>query len=176
MLRASSLVVSFVLLGALFQQKSCDKQPATSGTAGSGSGSSAPRAGETDTNAAEREIRRKIDDLRNALESKMARSVIREMDPVETSNYAGFEEQIQALMDSTSELRLFLRPAGIQVKPAEAGRPARAQAQVDAEMRYALKSNPSQQKEKRQQLLMDFVQGELGWRIAKIEPRSFFTP
>ncbi len=179
---AGSLFLSLLLMTLALQQKSCDKKPATAGGGSTGSapsasvGTASVSGADIDVNAAEREIRRKIEDLRGAFESKMARSVTREMDPNETSAYAGFEEQIQSLMDNTTDLQLFLRPANIQVRPAEQGRPPRAQAQVDAEMRYSLKSSSAQQKQKRQQLLMDFVKSPQGWRIARIEPRSFFTP
>jgi hypothetical protein len=172
-IRFDSLLLSAALALTVIQQKGCEKKP----SAGGGTGSAAPSAAsETDASAAERDVRRKIEELRGALESRMARSVMREIDPTELSAYAGFEDQVTALMDSTSDLRVFFRPGNVQVRPGSGTTPARAQAQVDAEMRYTLKSAPGQEKQKRQQLLMDFVKSESGWRIAKIEPRSFFTP
>jgi hypothetical protein len=168
---SSSLLLCAVLLISAAQQKGCQQGagPSSAGTTG--------RSTEFDATAAEREVRRKLEDFRVALESKQSRGVMREVDPTGLDAYAAFEDQITALMDATSELRIFFRPATVQVRPPEApDKPARAQTQVDAEMVYALKSTPTQQKRKAGQLMLDFVQGDVGWRITKIEPRSFFTP
>jgi hypothetical protein len=152
------------------QQKGCDQKSAAGKPA-------AQPAGEWDAAAAERTVRRQVEDLRLAFESKQTSGVMRAVDPNGLSAYAGFEDQITSLMDSTSELRLFFRAANVQVRgPAGPDKPATAQALVDAEMVYSLKAAPAQQKRKTGQLQMDLVQGDAGWRFVKIEPRSFFMP
>lgn len=165
----TSLLLGALLLVPTMQQKGCDQK-----------GDAKPAAtptGEFDAAAAERAVRRQVEDLRLALESKQTSGVIRTMDPNGLSAYAGFEEQITNLMDSTAELRVFFRSANVQVRPpAGADKPAMAQALVDAEMVYSLKANPTQQKRKTGQLQLDLSQGDAGWRFVKIEPRSFFTP
>ncbi len=165
----SSLLLGTLLLLPMAQEKGCGK------------GSTTPKApaqtGEFDAAVAERTVRRQIDDLRLALESKQVTGVMRTIDPNGISGYAGFEDQISSLMESTTELRVFFRSANLQVKPPEGpNKPAHAQAMVDAEMVYSLKASPTQQKRKTGQLQMDLVQSEAGWRFVKIEPRSFFTP
>jgi hypothetical protein len=166
-----SLVLGAVLLLPATQQKSCNQSGGPAGSGASG------RSTEFDSSAAERDVRRKLEDFRLALESKQSRGVMREIDPTGLDAYATFEDQITTLMDTTSELRVFFRPATLQIRPPDApDKPARAQAQVDAEMVYALKSAPTQQKRKAGQLMLDFVQGDVGWRIVRIEPRSFFAP
>lgn len=165
---ATSLLLGALLLTPAIQQKGCDqnapKPPATP-------------AGEFDATAAERDVRRQVEDLRLAFESKQTRGVMRAVDPTGLSAYSAFEDQITNLMDSTSELRLFFRSANVQVRPpAGSDKPATAQALVDAEMVYALKASPTQQKRKTSQLQMDLVLSDLGWRIVKLEPRSFFAP
>ncbi|MBI1750949.1 MAG: hypothetical protein HY234_04515 [Acidobacteria bacterium] len=165
----TSLLLGALLLVPTMQQKGCDK--------GATGKPSATPAGEFDASAAERTVRRQVEDLRLAFESKQTRGVMRAVDPTGLSAYAGFEDQISNLMDSTSELRLFFRAANVQVRAAQGpDKPAMAQAFVDAEMVYALKSSPTQQKRKTGQLQLELVQGEMGWRFVKIEPRSFFTP
>ncbi len=167
----ASLLLGALLLVPTTQQKGCDK-----GSAGSKPASATP-AGEWDAAAAERTVRRQVEDLRLAFESKQTSGVMRAVDPNGLSAYAGFEDQISNLMDSTSELRLFFRSANVQVHAAAGkDKPATAQALVDAEMVYSLKSAPTQQKRKTGQLQMDLAQGDAGWRFVKIEPRSFFTP
>jgi hypothetical protein len=154
------------------QQKGCSQ-----GGSSSGSGQTTATGSEFDATAAEREVRRKLDDFRAALESKQARSALREIDPTGLDAYAGFEDQLTSLMDATSELRIFFRPSTVQARPGTSTDPApRAQAQVDAEMVYTLKSAPTQEKRKSSRLQFDFSKGDAGWRITKIEPRSFFTP
>jgi hypothetical protein len=102
---------------------------------------------------------------------------MRAVDPTGLSAYSAFEDQISSRMDSTSELRLFFRSANVQVHAgSSADKPATAQALVDTEMVYALKTSSTQQKRKTGQLQMDLVQSDAGWRFVKIEPRSFFTP
>ena len=165
---AASLLMGALLLFPTMQQKGCDqnapKPPATP-------------AGEFDSATAERDVRRQVDDLRLAFESKQTRGVMRAVDPTGLSAYPAFEDQISNLLDSTSELRLFFRSANVQVRAGSgADKPATAQALVDAEMVYALKTSPTQQKRKTGQLQMDLVQSDVGWRFIKIEPRSFFTP
>ena len=165
---ATSLLLGALLLFPTMQQKGCDqsapKPPATP-------------AGEFDAAAAERDVRRQVDDLRLGLDSKQLRGVVRAVDPTGLSAYPSFEDQISNLLDSTSELRLFFRSANVQVRAGSgADKPATAQALVDAEMVYALKTSPAQQKRKTGQLQMDLVQSDAGWRFVKIEPRSFFTP
>lgn len=165
----ASLLLGALLLMPMMQQKGCDQKGAA--TPG------ATPTGEFDATAAERAVRRQVEDLRLALESKQTSGVMRAVDPNGLSAYAGFEDQITNLMDSTSELRVFFRSANVQVRaPAGPDKPAMAQALVDAEMVYSLKSAPTQQKRKTGQLQMDLTQGEAGWRFVKIEPRSFFTP
>jgi hypothetical protein len=101
---------------------------------------------------------------------------MRAVDPTGLRVYPAFEGQISSRMDSTSELRLFFRSANVQVHAGSgADKPATAQALVDAEMVYALKTSPTQQKHKTGQLQMDLVQSDAGWRFVKIEPHSFFT-
>lgn len=166
---ATSLLLGALLLTPAMQQKGCDQKSAAK--------PSATPAGEFDAAAAERDVRRQVEDLRLAFESKQTRGVMRAVDPTGLSAYAGFEDQITNLMDSTAELRLFFRSANVQVRPGNGvNKPAMAQALVDAEMVYALKSSPTQQKRKTGQLQMDLAQGAAGWRFVKIEPRSFFTP
>lgn len=166
---ATSLLLGALLLAPTMQQKGCDQKSAAK--------PSATPAGEFDAAAAERDVRRQVEDLRLAFESKQTRGVMRAVDPTGLSAYSAFEDQISNLMDSTSELRLFFRSANVQVRAGSgADKPATAQALVDAEMVYALKTSPTQQKRKTGQLQMDLVQGEAGWRFVKIEPRSFFTP
>ena len=165
---AASLLLGALLLTPAIQQKGCDqsapKPPATP-------------AGEFDAATAERDVRRQVDDLRLAFESKQVRGVMRAIDPTGLSAYPAFEDQISNLLDSTSDLRLFFRSANVQVRAGSgADKPATAQALVDAEMVYALKTSPTQQKRKTGQLQMDLVQSDVGWRFVKIEPRSFFTP
>jgi hypothetical protein len=169
-IRFASVLLSAVLMLSAIQQKGCEKRDVQGGQATAGG------TAETTPAAAEREVRAQMEQLRVAFESKQLNAVMRAIDPVGLDAYAGFEDQISTLLEATAELRLFFRPASVQVRPATANQPARAQALVDAEMVYSLKSNPSQQKRKTGQLQMDFVQGELGWRIVRIEPRSFFTP
>jgi hypothetical protein len=165
----ASLLLGALLLVPMTQQKGCDK--------GAPAKSTAPPTGEFDAAAAERTVRRQVEDLRVALESKQVTGVMRTIDTAGISGYTAFEDQISSLLDSTTELGLFFRSANVQVKPAEGpDKPARAQAIVDAEMVYSLKAGPTQQKRKTGQLQMDLVQGEMGWRFVKIEPRSFFTP
>ena len=167
----ASLLLGALLLVPTMQQKGCDKGAA------SGKPASATPAGEFDSAAAERTVRRQVEDLRLAFESKQTSGVMRAVDPNGLSAYSSFEDQISNLMDSTAELRLFFRSANVQVRPPQgAGKPAMAQALVDAEMVYSLKASPTQQKRKSGQLQLDLVQGEAGWRFVKIEPRSFFTP
>ncbi len=165
---ATSLLLGALLFMPAIQQKGCDQSaPKTPATP----------AGEFDSAAAERDVRRQVEDLRLAFESKQTRGVMRAVDPTGLSAYSAFEDQITNLMDATSELRLFFRLANVQVRPpAGPDKPATAQALVDAEMVYALKASPTQQKRKTGQLQMDLEQGEVGWRIVKLEPRSFFTP
>ncbi len=168
---ATSLLLGALLLAPTMQQKGCDKGATTAKPP------SATPAGEFDAAAAERAVRRQVEDLRSAFESKQTSGVMRAVDPNGLSAYSGFEDQISNLMDSTSELRLFFRSANVQVRaPAGAGKPATAQAMVDAEMVYSLKASPTQQKRKTGQLQMDLVQSDAGWRFVKIEPRSFLTP
>jgi hypothetical protein len=166
---ATSLLLGALLLAPTMQQKGCDqKSAATPG---------ATPAAEFDASAAEREVRRQVEDLRLAFESKQTRGVMRAVDPTGLSAYPAFEDQITNLMDSTSELRVFFRSANVQVRPGSGtNKPAMAQALVDAEMVYALKASPTQQRRKTGQLQMDLVLGEAGWRFVKIEPRSFFAP
>jgi len=163
----ASLLLGALLLVPTLQQKGCDqnapKAPPTP-------------AGEFDASKAERDVRRQVEDLRLAFESKQTNGVMRALDPTSLSAYSAFEDQITNLMDSTSELRLFFRSANVQVRAATAGKPAMAQAMVDAEMVYSLKSSPTQQKRKTDRLQMDLVLSESGWRFTKLEPRSFFTP
>ena len=168
---STSLFLGLLLLLPATQQKGCDKT-------GKGTTQPTPAAtSESDPRVAERTVRSQIENLRLAFESKMARGVMREIDPAGLSAYGAFEDQISNLMDATTELRVFFRSANVQVRRAEGpDKPARAQAVVDAEMVYSLKANPTQQKRKTGQLQMDLVMGELGWRFVKIEPRSFFTP
>lgn len=172
MLRATSLLLSFLLISFATQQKGCDK---------SGGATSQPAAtaasGETDPAALDRLVRQRVEDLRVSFESRMVRGVMREIDPVDFNAYTGFEDQMSALFDATAELRLFFRPASVQTKAAEGmNKPARAIVNVDAEMAYALKSNPTNQLRKRASLQMELVKSEAGWRFVRIEPRSFFTP
>ena len=165
----ASLFLGALLLMPTMQQKGCDQKSAAK--------PSATPAGEFDAAAAERAVRRQVEDLRQAFESKQTTGVMRAVDPNGLSAYAGFEDQVTNLMDSTSELRIFFRSANVQVHaPAGPDKPATAQASVDAEMVYSLKSAPTQQKRKTGQLQMDLAQGDAGWRFVKIEPRSFFTP
>jgi hypothetical protein len=165
----ASLLLGALLLFPTMQQKGCDQKDAAKPPA--------TPAGEFDAAAAERDVRRQVDDLRLAFESKQSRGVMRAVDPTGLSAYSAFEDQITNLMDSTSELRLFFRSANVQVRAGSgADKPATAQALVDAEMVYALKLSPTQQKRKTGQLQMDLVQSDAGWRFVKIEPRSFFTP
>jgi hypothetical protein len=165
----ASLLLGALLLFPTMQQKGCDQKGAARPPA--------TPAGEFDAAAAERDVRRQVDDLRLAFESKQSRGVMRAVDPTGLSAYPAFEDQITNLMDSTSELRLFFRSANVQVRAGSgADKPATAQALVDAEMVYALKTSPTQQKRKTGQLQMDLVQSDAGWRFVKIEPRSFFTP
>ena len=166
---ATSLLLGALLLAPTMQQKGCDQKGAAP--------PSATPAGEFNAAAAERDVRRQVDDLRLAFESKQTRGVMRAVDPTGLSAYSAFEDQITNLMDATSELRLFFRSANVQVRAGSgADKPAAAQALVDAEMLYAMKASPTQQKRKTGQLQMDLVQSEAGWRFVKIEPRSFFTP
>lgn len=166
---ATSLLLGALLLAPAMQQKGCDQKGATKPPA--------TPAGEFDAAAAERDVRRQVDDLRLAFESKQSRGVMRAVDPTGLSAYPAFEDQITNLMDSTSELRLFFRSANVQVRAGSgADKSATAQALVDAEMVYALKTSPTEQKRKTGQLQMDLTQSDAGWRFVKIEPRSFFTP
>jgi len=166
---STSLLLGALLLVPTMQQKGCDQK--------GGAAPSATPAGEFNAAAAERDVRRQVEDLRQAFESKQTRGVMRAVDPTGLSAYSGFEDQITSLMDSTSELRLFFRSANVQVRPGNGkDKPAMAQAVVDAEMVYSLKSSPSQQKRKTGQLQLDLEQSDAGWRFVKIEPRSFFTP
>lgn len=165
----ASLLLGALLLVPTMQQKGCDQK----GTAAP----SATPAGEFDASKAERDVRRQVEDLRLAFESKQTQGVMRALDPTGLSAYSAFEDQISNLMDSTSELRLFFRSANVQVHAGSgAVKPAMAQALVDAEMVYSLKASPTQQKRKNGRLQMDLVLGESGWRFTKLEPRSFFTP
>ena len=167
---AASLLLGALLLTPAMPQKGCHQYKEAAKP-------SATPAGEFDAVAAEREVRRQVDGLRLAFESKQTRGVMRAVDPTGLSAYAGFEDQITDLMDSTAELRLFFRSANVQVRPGDGvNKPAMAQALVDAEMVYALKTSPTQQKRKSGQLQMDLAHGAAGWRFVKIEPRSFFTP
>jgi hypothetical protein len=164
---SASLLLGALLLLPTMQQKSCDqnapKAPPTP-------------AGEFDAAKAERDVRRQVDELRLAFESKQTTGVMRALDPTGLSAYSSFEDQVTNLMDSTTDLRLFFRSASVQVHAATTGKPAMAQAMVDAEMVYSLKSSPAQQKRKTDRLQMDLVLSESGWRVTKLEPRSFFTP
>ena len=165
----ASLLLGALLLLPAMQQKGCDQKGAAA--------PSATPAGEFDSAAAERDVRRQIEDLRQAFESKQTRGVMRAIDPTGLSAYSSFEDQISNLMDSTTELRLFFRSANLQVHAGSGvNKPPMAQVVVDAELVYSLKSSPSQQKRKTGQLQMDLVQSDAGWRFSKIEPRSFFTP
>jgi hypothetical protein len=165
----ASLLLGALLLAPAMQQKGCDQKGAAT--------PSATPAGEFNSAAAERDVRRQIEDLRVAFESKQTRGVMRAIDPTGISAYSSFEDQISSLMDSTSELRLSFRSANLQVRAGSGtDKPATAQAAVDAEMVYSLKSSPAQQKRKTGKLQMDLVLGEAGWRFTKLEPRSFFTP
>ncbi len=165
----ASLLLGALLLAPTMQQQGCGK--------GSAAKPSATPAGEFNAAAAERDVRRQVEDLRAAFESKQSRGVMRAVDPTGLSAYAGFEDQVGNLLDSTNELRLFFRSANVQVRPGDgANKPAMAQVLADAEMVYSLKASPTQQKRKTGQLQLDLVLGESGWRFVKIEPRSFFTP
>ena len=167
---ATSLLLGALLFVPAVQQKGCDQKNAPAPP-------SATPAGEFDAAAAERDVRRQVEDLRQAFESKQTNGVMRALDPNGLSAYSAFEDQISNLMDSTSELRLFFRSANVQVHAGSGdNKPAMAQALVDAEMVYALKASPTQQKRKTGQLQMDLVLGEAGWRFTKLEPRSFFAP
>lgn len=163
----ASLLLGALLLVPTLQQKGCDqnapKAPPTP-------------AGEFDAAKAERDVRRQVEDLRLAFESKQTTGVMRALDPTGLSAYSAFEDQVTNLVNSTTELRMFFRSASVQVHAATAGKPAMAQAMVDAEMVYSLKASPTQQKRKSDRLQMDFELGESGWRFTKLEPRSFFTP
>jgi len=169
----ASLLLSAVLIVPAVQQKGCDK-----GAAGKAGTPSAPAAtGEFDSAAEERAVRKQVEELRVAFESKQVSGVMRAIVPTELSAYASFEDQVSDLMQATAELRLNFRSANIQLHRAEGpDKLARAQVVVDAEMVYSLKANRTQEKRRTGQLQMDLIQGELGWRFAKIEPRSFFTP
>jgi hypothetical protein len=178
MLRTFPLLLCALLLLQSSQQKGCSKGGASSqGSASGGAAAGAAPGGEFDAAAEERRVRAEIDQLRLALESKMPRSVTSMFNSSATDAFPGLEDLMQNLAASASELRVFFRPANVQVRPAEgSGRPMRAQAQVDAEMVYTLKSAPGQEKRKTGQLLLDLEKNERGWQFVRIEPRSFFVP
>jgi len=165
--RFATAFFSIALLLPLLQQKGCEPK----------SQQPAPGTAEFDPVTAERDVRRQIENLRVTLESKQARSVMREIDTSGMEGALSFEDQLTRFFEATTELRLHFRTANVQVRPAEGTRsPARAIAQVDAEMIYALKAAPTQSQRKAGQLTLELVLTTQGWRYVRIDPASFFAP
>ena len=168
--RVATAFLSIALFLPLIQQKACEPK-------GPQGGAGAPGSSEMDPVAAERAVRQELEKFRVAVESKMARSVMREIDPTRLNAAPAFEDQLTQFFAATSELRLFFRAANVQVRAAEgAGKPASAVAQVDAQMSYSLKSNPAQTLQKSAQLTFELIFTDRGWLYARIEPAGFFAP
>ena len=165
--RFATAFFSIAILLPLLQQKGCEPKPAQP----------ASGAAEIDPVAAERDVRRQIENLRSTLESKQARSVMREIETSAMEGALAFEDQLTRFYEATTEVRLHFRTANVQVRAADGVRsPARAIAQVDAEMVYALKSAPTQSQRKAGQLTFELVYATQGWRFVRIDPASFFAP
>lgn len=164
MQRVLGIVIALFLFLGAFQQKSCQQKQGTRG----GEGAPAELA-------SQREVERTIESLRVALEGHSLRSFMESVDPVMFDDYAGFEEQIDRLLRESGELRVLLRVANVQVRSAVKDQPARAQAQVDAEMAVAPKDKPGESWRRHAQLTMSFEYSVKGWRLTRLQPRDFFS-
>lgn len=158
------LITLFLFLGA-FQEKGC-KQKETKPAGGEGVPTEL---------AGQREIERVIESLRTALEGHSLRSFMDRLDPVMFDDYAGFEERTDRLLRETTELRVNFRVANVQVRPAAKEQPARAQAQVDAEMIFSTKAKPGESVRRHAQLTMSFEYSAQGWRLTRLQPKDFFS-
>lgn len=161
------LVVALLFLGA-FEEKGCKQKE------GPASRSGGPEGVPSEL-ASQREVERTIESLRLALEGHSLRSFMEGIDPVMFDDYAGFEERLERLLQETSELRVLFRVANVQVRPAVKDQPARAQAQVDAEMVFTPKDKPQASQRKSASLTMSFEYGAKGWRLTRLQPRDFFS-
>ena len=165
MRRVLGILVTLLLFLGASQEKGCKQQQAAS-----------PGAEEIPTAlASQREVERTIESLRVALEGHSLRSFMEGVDPVMFDDYAGFEERLERLLRERGELRVFFRTANVQVRPAVKNQPARAQAQIDAEMVFAPKDKPDQSQRRHAQLLMNFEYSAKGWRLTRLQPRDFFS-
>lgn len=163
------LVALMLFLGAS-QEKGCQQKQGgpPGGTAQPGEGAPTPLE-------MQREVERALESLRVALEGHSLRSFVDGVDPVMFNNYADLEENLDALLRGTTELRVSFRPSNIQVRPAAKDQPARAQAQVAAEMIFTTKAKPNESQRRQAQLIMDFEYSVQGWRLTRLQPQNFFS-
>jgi hypothetical protein len=143
--------------------------------ASSRAGSAAPQSrGEAETPAeAQRErrrVQRAVRDFADALEGRSLRAVIEMLDEDSFDDRARFEDQVNALLRQSREMRVLFRESSLEVKG------GRASMTVDAEMIFALRGRTRQDVRRKERLQFDFVRTARGWKVSALTPRQFFMP
>jgi hypothetical protein len=114
-------------------------------------------------------LSRVLRDLGDGFEGRSPRRVTELLDE-QFDDLPRFEDAVTQFLESSAEMRVFLRESTSEVKADKATLIA------DAQMIYSLKSDPGRELRRRQRIQVDFVRRERGWKIYEIHPREFFEP